>query len=570
MKRCPECRRDYYDDTLVFCLEDGTALVQGSVPSPDEPQTAILHETASPGEAATRAQIHTTDHTVVLPENDERSAVKTASRGNSLIAGVLGTILLTALGVGGYLLYGRGSSDQIDSIAVLPFENSSGNADSEYISDGIAESLINSLSQLQQLKVVARNTAFRYKGKDVDAIQIGKDLSVRAVLTGRVRQIGDRLNIQVDLVDALTGAQLWGEEYERPASDALSIKQAIASEVTDKLRLRLSGEQQQQLVKRETSNADAYQSYLRGRYYWNRRSVDGLKKAITEFQQAVDSDPSYALGHVGLADCYLLMEEYAGTPASETLPKAEAAADRALQIDPSLAEAHASKGLLYNNQWRWAESEQAFKRSIELNPKYPTSRHWYSIYLRVKGRHVEGLREMKVAQELDPLSPTISQNLAMLYMLNSDVDSAIREWRKVTELEPTFPPAHANLGLAYIKQRRYEEALAACERAVEVSGRTSLFLSQLGHAYAVMGKRAEALQILKEMEAKHAAGESVGQYHARVYAGLGDKDQAFAWLEKDFASRSGLLPNITWWQFYDDLRSDPRYTDLVRRMNLAE
>lgn len=400
--------------------------------------------------------------------------------------------------------------------------------------------------------------------------QIGKELSVRAVLTGRVRQIGDKLNIQVDLVDAVTGAQLWGEEYERPVADALSIKQAIAREVTEKLRLRMSGEQEQQLARRETTNPEAYQAYLRGRYYWNRRSADALKKAITEFQQAVDRDPGYALGHVGLADCYLVLEEYAGTPATETLPKAQASIDRALQIDPALAEAHASRALAYVYQWQWPEAEEEFKRAIELNPKYPTTRHWYSIYLRARVRHADGLREMKLARELDPLSPNIGQNLAMMYLLNNDPDSAIREWKKVLELDPDFAPAHANLGLAYLGQKRYDEAIAECQKAVDVSGRTSLFLSSLGHAYAVSGKRAEAVQILKELEDKYTKGESVGQYPARVYAGLGEKDQAFAWLEKDFRNRSGLLSTITWWHFFDSLRSDPRYIDLVRRMNLNQ
>ena len=489
MKRCPECRRDYYDDSLLYCLEDGAALVQGSVASPDEPQTAILHDTASPGEAPTRAQIHTAERTNDLPSTPA-AIPRSAGFDKRLLLAPLMLVVIVLGGLFGYRYFTQGS--QISSIAVLPFQNVNGDPNFEFLSDGIAESLINSLTQIQQLKVVARNTAFRYKGKDVDAEQVGRDLNVGAVLTGRVRQIGDRLNIQVDLVDAVTGAQLWGEEYDRPVADALSIKQAIAREVTDKLRLRLSGDEQRQLIARDTTNADAYQSYLRGRFHWNRRSTDGLNRAITEFQQAVDRDPNYALGYVGLADCYLLLEEYVGTPATEALPRAESAIDRALQIDPSLAEAHASRGLLRLFQWQWAESEEEFKRAIELNPKYPTSRHWYSIYLRAKRRHVEGLREMIVAQELDPLAPNISQNLAMMYMLNDDVEAAIREWQKVIELEPSFSPAHANLGLAYLKQKRNEEAIASCQRAVDLSGRANIYLSQLGYAYAVTGKRAEA------------------------------------------------------------------------------
>ena len=571
MKACPQCGREY-DNTMSFCLDDGTELLYGPGLAND-PATAILHETAPPGEAATRAHIHTTATEAEPPSSlgcvSEKRSFSANRAAKPLIALATAVVLL----VGGFLSYryfgSSPGSGPIDSIAVLPFQNMGNDPNFEYLSDGIAESLINSLTQLPQLKVIARNTAFRYKGRDVDPRQIGQDLSVRAVLTGRLRQIGDKLNIQVDLVDAVTGAQLWGEEYERPAADALSIKQAIAREVTDKLRLRLSGEQQQQMIARETTNAEAYQSYLRGRSYWNRRSADGLKRAISEFQQAVDRDPNYALGHVGLADCYVILEEYAGMPATETLPKAQAAVERALQIDPSLAEAHASKGLLYVQQWKWSESEEAFKRAIELNPKYPTTRHWYSIYLRAQRRHLEGLREMKLAQELDPLAPNISQNLAMMYQLNNDMDSAIREFQKVIELEPSFAGAHANLGLAYLKQQRNEEAILACQRAVELSARSSLHLSALGHVYAVLGQRAEAIQIAKEIEALYAKGESIGQYPARVYAGLGDKDQAFAWLEKDLESRSGLVPHITWWQFFDGVRTDPRYADLVRRMDLA-
>lgn len=362
----------------------------------------------------------------------------------------------------------------------------------------------------------------------------------------------------------------FGEEYERPVSDALSIKQAIAREITEKLRVRLSGEQQQQMARRETSDPEAYQFYLRGRYYWNRRTADGVKRAITEFQHAIERDPNYALGYVGLADSYLILEEYGGTPATETLPKAEAAAERALQIDPSLAEARVSRAFLYHSQWKWAEAEEEFKRAIALNPKYPTSHHWYSINLRVKRRFADALKEMQTAQELDPLALNIGQNLAMMYLLNNDPESAIRGFKKVLELDPEFPAARANLGLVYATQKRYEESIAECQRAVDVSGRSSLLLSQLGHSYAVAGRRAEALQIVKELEGRYAAGESIGQYPARVYAGLGDNDQAFAWLEQDFRNRSGLLSTITWWPFFDGLRSDPRYNDLLRRMGLPE
>jgi serine/threonine protein kinase/Tfp pilus assembly protein PilF len=485
-------------------------------------------------------------------------------------AAILAAIILLLVAGFAYYFYSArsGSRAAIDSIAVLPLVNASNDPNTEYLSDGISEALINSLTDLRQLKVIARSTAFRYKGKEVDPQAVGRDLNVRAVFMGRVRQMGDTLNIQVDLVDALTGAQLWGEEYERKVSDMLSVKQAIAREVTEKLRLRLSGEEQRRLVRRDTTNAEAYQFYLRGRYFWNKRTADGLKKAIEQFQQAIDRDRNYALSYVGLADCYLVLEEYAGVPASETLSKARAAADRALQIDDSLAEAHTSSAFVYRLQWRWVEAEEEYKRAIGLNPNYPTAHHWFAIYFYAKRQFDDAMREIKRAQELDPLSLVISLNVAMVYLLKNDSNSAIEQCKRIIELDQSFPEAHNVLGFAYLKQRRYEDATAEFQKAVELSGRASFYLSYLGYCYAITGRRAEALTILKELEEKYARREATGQYLANVYAGLGEKDQAFAWLERDFEQRTGQLPNITYRFSFEGLRSDPRYTDLVRRMGL--
>ena len=478
-------------------------------------------------------------------------------------------VLVVAAASLAYLFYSARPAGAIDSIAVLPLVNASNDPNTEYLSDGISEALINSLTELQQLRVIARSTAFRYKGREVDPQAVGRELNVRAVLMGRVRQVADTLNIQVDLVDATTGAQLWGKEYERRVSDVLSVKQAIGREVTEKLRLRLSGEEQQRLVKRDTTNADAYQFYLRGRYYWNKRTADGLRKAIEQFQQAIDHDPNYALGYVGLADSFVLLEEYAGVPASETLPKARAAADHALQIDDSLAEAHTSSAFIYQKLWRWAEAEAEYKRAISLNPNYPTAHHWFSIYFRTKGQIDDAMREIRRAQELDPLSPVFSVNVGEIYLLQNDINSAIEQSQRIIELDPGFPYAHDVLGAAYLKQQRYQEAKAEFLKAVELSGRASQVLSHLGYCYAVTGRRVEALAILKELEEKYARRESIGQYAADVYAGLGDKDQAFAWIEKDFQQHSGRLPEMTWRFGFEDLRSDPRYADLVRRMGLT-
>ncbi len=487
------------------------------------------------------------------------------NRWSLLIAAAL---LAIAIGLV-YFFYFARPAKAIDSIAVLPFANISNDSSTDYLSDGISEALINSLTELRQLRVVARSTAFRYKGKDVDPQAVGRELNVRAVLMGRVRQTGDTLNIQVDLVDATTGAQLWGEEYERRVSDVLSVKQTIAREVTEKLRLRLSGEEQQRLVKRDTTNAEAYQSYLRGRYFWNKRTADGIRKAIEQFQQAIGRDPNYALGYVGLADCYVVLEVYAGAPASESLPKARAAVDRALQLDDSLSEAHTSSAYTYQMQWRWSEAEAEYKRALSLNPNYPTVHHWFSIYFRARGQFDDAMREIKRAQELDPLSSVLSSNVAETYLLKDDLGSAIEQSQRIIELDPGFPGTHFTLGSAYLKQRRYGEATAEFQKSVELSARASQWLAFLGHCYAVAGKRTEALQILKELEERYTRREAIGQFLARVYAGLGDKDQAFAWLEKDFQQRSGELPNITWRLGFEDLRSDPRYGDLVHRMGLT-
>ena len=500
-----------------------------------------------------------------------------ASRANYLLSGIrqhklasaiaLLLLITGAIGLTAYLR-ARNSEVAIESIAVLPFVNASGDANIDYLSDGISETLINSLSRIQQLRVVARSTAFRYKGKEIDPHVIGRDLNVRAVLMGRVRQTGDTLNIQVDLVNTSTGAQLWGEEYNRKVSDVLAVKQDIAREVTEKLRLSLTGEQQQQMVSRDATNTEAYQFYLKGRYYWNKRTAEGITKAIDQFQQAVIEDPKYALAYVGLADCYLILEQYVGTPASELYPKAKAYVQRALALDSSLAEAHASLGLINDSLWLWDEAEKEYKRAIELNPYYPTAHQWYSIHFEYLGRFDEQMVEIKRAQELDPLSLIISTDLQELYLNLGDLNSALEQCQKTIQLDPYYPAGHADLGLVYLKQGRQAEAITEFQKAVELSGRSSDMLSSLGAGYAIAGNHAKALAVVKELEEKYAKHEAIGQNLARVYANLGDKDQAFNWLEKDFQARSGVLGRIRALPELEPLRSDPRFADLRRRMGL--
>ena len=454
------------------------------------------------------------------------------------------------------------------SIAVLPFENVSNDPSAEYLSEGISEALINSLTELQQLRVIARTTAFHYRGKEIDPKRVGRELNVAAVLTGKVRQMQDALNVQVDLVDAATGAQLWGAGYDRKLSDVIAVKQAIAREVAEKLKLKLSGEEARRLTKRDTNNPEAYQFYLRGRYFGNRRTPESLKQAIQEFQQAIERDPSFALGYSGVADSYLLLQQYAGVPSSEAMPKARAAADRALQIDDSLAEAHTSSAATHQFAWQWARAEQEFRRATSLNDNYATGHHWFCVYFEVQRQWDEALREIKRAQELDPLSSIIAANFALIYLINNDVKAALEQCEKIITLEPNHISGHDWLGWVLFKQGHLEEAIREREKVAELSQRASPQLGSVGYVYAVAGRQEEAQAILKELEQRYAKGEAIGQYLAMVCEGLGDRDQAFAWLEKDFQQQSAELQFTTWRVQFEHLRHDPRYIDLIRRMGL--
>ncbi len=577
MKRCPTCHQTYTDETLQFCRVDGELLVSDS---PDAEVTRVLPESRATGEAPTEVLRDTGEGkltTSALKPVPPSAALGAPRRSMSrrklaLIVAliVLVVVPIVILGIAGYISYrhARDTEVAIDSIAVLFFENQNRDPNIDYLSDGVTESIMNNLAQLPNLRVSPRSSVFRYKGKETDALAIGKELGVRAVLTGRLLQRGDSLIISTELLDVRDNKQVWGEQYNRKLADALAVQQEISREITDRLRLKLSGEEQKQLTRRDTGDPEAYQFYLKGRYYWNKRTTENLKKAIEQFQQAADRDPNYALAYVGLADCYSLLEIYAGTPASETQPKAKAFAQRALQLDGSLAEAHTSLAYADTGLWLWEEAEAEFKRSIKLDPNYPTAHQWYSLLLRDLGRLDESLAETKRAQQLDPLSLIIGQNLAMAYFSQGDVNSSVEQSRRVIDLDPGFPRGHWALGLGYLKQGRYSEAIAELQKAVQLSGGERQLLGHLGYAYAISGKGADALAILKEVQGKYQKHEALAQDVAAIYSGLGDKDQAFAWLEKDFEARSGQLARIRWEPPFESLRSDPRFADLLRRMGL--
>lgn len=474
MKRCPTCNRVETDDALAFCRVDGSLLIVPSGAVSADARTMKFGSTTISAESDTSILTYTTKG-VVSPATPattvldaQRSSYATQKSSKSKFrspAAAIAVARVIALGIFAYLYFSRNTNTAIDSVAVLPFQNASGDPNMDYLSDGVTESIINSLSRIAPLKVMARSTMFRFKGRESDPRSVGKELGVKAVMTGRILAQGDDLTVSAELVNVADGTQLWGEQYNRRTNQLATVQQEIARDISERLRLKLAGDQRQ-LNKGSTINSAAYQSYLRGRYFWNKRSSDGLKKAIEQFQQAIDRDPNYALAYTGLADRYLLMEQSAGTPASETLPKARAAVDRALQIDNSLAEAHTSLAYIHEAQWQWAEAEQEYKRATSLNPSYSTAHHWYQIYLRAMGRFDEALAEIRRAQELDPLSPILTVNLATVYISKGDLASALRESRRLIELDPNFSLAHETLGRIYLKQEKPAEAIAEFQKDV--------------------------------------------------------------------------------------------------------
>src|SRR2546423_5635012 len=398
----------------------------------------------------------------------------------------------------------RGASDFAarNPPAILPLANSGADPEAEYLSDGITESIISNLSQLARLRVMARSTAFRYKGREVDPQEVGRELGVRAVLTGRVLRLGERLVIRAELADTSDGAQLWGGQYDRDFSDVLAIQEEIARRISESLQLKLTGEERERLARRHTDNTEAYHAYLRGRYCWNKRTEEGLRKSIEYFRQAIETEPTYALAYAGLADAYTVLGSFgiSALAPCEAFPMAKEAAARALEIDETLAEAHASlaNSLAYYD-WDWAEARREFARAFELKPGCTTAHHWYGlIYLTSMGRLDEAFAEIKRAHELEPLSLSINTDYGFLPYLMRQYDRAIDEYRKALELDQNFIYTHWKLGLAYEQKAMYEEAIAEFQKAIALSGGSAQAVVLLGPAYAVSGRRTEALKVLDE------------------------------------------------------------------------
>ena len=464
------------------------------------------------------------------------------------------------------------SRKAVNSLAVLPLLNASADQDMEYLSDGITESLINNLSQLPRLRVMARATVFRYKGREVDPQEVGRELSVQAVLTGRVLQRENRLIIKVELVHTTDGSQLWGEQYNRQLADIFAVEEEIAHEIAEKLRLKLSSREQKRMAKRYPEKTEAYQLYLKGRYYWNKWTTEGTKRGIEYFQQAITVDPSYALAYAGLADCYgSLTGQGLGLSPAEAFQRARAAAVKALALDDTLAEAHTSLGLIkLNYDWEWSGAEREFKRAIELNPKYPTPYHWYSHYLVVMDRIEESLIVSKRGLELDPLDLEMNAHLAWHHYFARQYHQTIEQCLQTIAMDPNFHETHWFLGWACAQTGQYAKAVDALQKAIALSGGSPEMTAELGYAYAVFGKNDEARKILDELT-KLSEREYVSPYcPALISAGLGEKDQALEWLEKAYQKRAAFLIYVGRQPQFDGLRSDPRFADLLRRIGLPQ
>ncbi|MDQ2977035.1 MAG: protein kinase [Acidobacteriota bacterium] len=489
----------------------------------------------------------------------------------ALLASALALILL-AVAISWWL-----GTDHSDSLAILPFTYASSdpqlmaNPDREYLSDGMTESIINNLSQLANLKVIARSSVFRYKGKDLDVQTIGRDLNVRAVLTGHIIQEGDELTIKVELMDVQGNRQIWGDAYQRKTADIQTVQKEIARNVSEQLRLKLTGADQTQLVKTYTDSGEAYQAYLKGRYHWNKRTDEGFKQATNFFQEAIVKDPSYALAYTGLADCYTLRSDYGFLAPKEGYALAKGAVTLALKYDDSLAEAHTSLASIKAvTDWDWQGAENEYRRAIELNPKYPTAHHWYAAQLLLQGRLKEALEEIKKAQQLDPLSLGINKDFAVILLYARDYDSALEQCRKTLEIEPHFGAMFTYIAQIHELQQNYPEATTELEKAHAADPEDSEISYALGQAYTLVGKRDEALKISNELNQPGKSNMYLPKEAAYLYALLGEKEQAIAILQKAAEGHYISVAELKMDPRLDDLRKDPRVLELLQKIGLSQ
>jgi len=501
-----------------------------------------------------------------------------AARSRKLLfagAGVGAAALLTILAALFFSFRGQSQGKEISSIAVLPFITSSNDPSGEFLSDGLTESLIASLAHVPQLKVKSRNSVFRYKGKEVDIQKVGKELTVDALLTGRLVQRGDTIQVSADLTNVQDNTEIWGEQYERKASDIISLQQQIAGDIAAKLRSKLSGAEKQQVTKQGTQNPEAYQLYVKGRYYWNKRTNADIKTAISYFNQALDKDPGYALAYSGLADAYSVLTSYGGDP-NDVIPKSNAAAEKALELDPTLAYPHAVLGLnKMQFNWDFSGGEAEFRRALELDPSDATAHQWFAQNLAyIGGRAQESIDEANRAHQLDPLSPIIGHLQGDVYLTDRQFDKAIEMEKKVIADNPTFGVAHLGMAVSYWGEHKYPEAIQEFKSAAQLYGDKNFveFATALDTGFrsggwpSALRKSIEVLQAQRKAKAGYISPYSIAQ----SYADLGDKDHAFEWLNTAYQERDSSLINLRTDFTMDSLRSDPRYAELVRKIGFPQ
>jgi serine/threonine-protein kinase len=504
----------------------------------------------------------------VTPATASSAGMRPARTGKGKVFLLIALVVILGGGAAAYFSF-FGSHQTIDSIAVLPFTNAGNDPNSEYLSDGITESLINSLSQLPGLTVMSRSSVFHYKGKDIDPQKAGKELGVKAVLTGSVTQRADNLVVSAELVNVSNNTHLWGDQYNRKLSDVLAVQSEISKEISDRLSLKLGGEDQKRLAKNPTENTEAYELYLKGRFYWNKRRADNLLTSMDYFTQAIAKDPNYALAYAGLASAEGIFPEYSGLSSEEYTLKSKAAATKALELDPTLAEPHAVLGLLNGDFYHdWQGAEREFKRAIELNPNFPTTHHWYSICLTSECRFDEALAEINRALQLDPLSLIINENVGDVYLFKKEWDKSEEQFKKTLALDASFPGAHGGLGWAYFYQGKLEESLSEFEKYRATSNSAPLSLSNLGYLYARSGKRDKAMEILNVMLELSGKGNSVAVPIAIVYVGMGENDKALTWLEKGVEVNEPYARGLKAILALDPIRSEPRFVVLLKKIGL--
>ncbi|HET6977992.1 MAG TPA: winged helix-turn-helix domain-containing protein [Pyrinomonadaceae bacterium] len=509
-------------------------------------------ETVAPAPEIEPVPVVSISNTVARSTGVKRTPLYALAAG-IVVIGIIGLVYFTSAGK-------AGNATAIQSIAVLPFVDESSDPDAEYINDKIAESLINSLSKLPQLRVVPRSVVAGYKGRDLDPRKIGQELNVRAVVTGRMRRHGDIISIQADLIDLDSVAQLWGQHYDHKVSDVLLVQDDISRDIFENLRLKLNVEEKKQL--------EAYRVYLKGRNAWNKRTGDALLQAIEFFNQAIAIDPNNSAAYAGLADCYNMLVVYGRLEPKDGFPKAKEAATKALEIDESSAEAHSSMAFI-KFRWDWdrTATEREFQEAIKLKPAYAPAHQWYSSYLVAVERFDEAIAEAKRTEELEPLSFVASSHLGWIYYLSGQNDKAIEQCRKILELDPSSFPARRYLGLAYEGKGMYAEAITEFQTGVKLSG-SPLMLALLGHAYAASGKTAEAKQVLNDLQQLQGQRYVSPYTVAAIHAGLGDQEQAFKWLQTAVEERDIWLMNLKVDPVFAKLRSQRQFTDILARIRL--